>query len=675
MRKLLLIVFLLNILVTSAQYYDVAINYTFNGTSEAEVTGASNLVTADTIAFGGDYLTPTGLVTDGNYQSWQCRIEKNVSANYVNSFFKCGFTVKEGYKMVITGITVRQRMEGVVKLPYVRIGMTLDGSIPQIGTDESMDSLKFYTSYVPYLYLNLSAFQEVTSTDHPTLYLSARSHITNSYDWLIDNIEIKGYLISESLSSQVTVTNYKQQKMRYGIDAERLWYWRTNGLSTKLAELGVKDIKSDYVRVAVNCAYERSEGVKDITAYNKILNMMNAMKAADPDIKFFASPRPLAEAYSRQEKEAEWGHVDNVPWSPYPRWILEWYQNGTKTMNDGTVAPNWKQGSFHIDKVVQYYADYLNLMHEKGFKISYLDVTNEKNIITPDRNKYVFDNLPGKLNAGVHMPALVVPSSWSRKQGIDWLKSVNRYNGEADAFEIAATHNTDPAGSAEAFSAEAKKLGKEVWNTELHGWVGIAPMDEIMNSEAIWEHIRGGFSGIDSWLFYGPYGGKDHTMVWSDNSNVRTSFKYEIFKQLVNSSQYGYYQTTYPPAGINIPVVSFITDSILTVWVLNTFDYALPDFNLHFIGYNIENKPVKVTQWTSGGPKTGYTSSHIARKSNTFDYNIGSKALYFFKIDLTQDATSAKITSGRSLRTYPNPAKDYLNIELSEQTKEALFSI
>ena len=180
---------------------------------------------------------------------------------------------------------------------------------------------------------------------------------------------------------------------------------------------------------------------------------MRAMKKANPDIKFFASPRTMWEAHGTKE---------GVPWTPYPMWVQEWIKKGTYTKN-GREYPEWKKGEFQVNKLIEYLAGYLNFMHKKGFDISWLDLTNEQKILKPRHTKIVHDSLPKYLNEGVHMPELIVPSAWSHQSGIDWLKNVDTAKNEHQAFSVAATHNTFGNMRSEAFADEARKLGdKEV---------------------------------------------------------------------------------------------------------------------------------------------------------------------------------------------------------------------
>src|SRR5690606_9621977 len=110
------------------------------------------------------------------------------------------------------------------------------------------------------------------------------------------------------------------------------------------------------------------------------------------------------------------------------------------------------------------------------------------------------------LDAGVDMPDLIAPSSWSVQNGVNWLNAVNSANGEQNGFDIAATHNTGGSGSISQFVGSASALGKDAWNTELHAWTGGILREEVLKSAISWQHMRAGFVGLDTWLFFGPAG-------------------------------------------------------------------------------------------------------------------------------------------------------------------------
>jgi len=432
----------------------------------------------------------------------------------------------------------------------------------------------------------------------------------------------------------IRVQDERKQQIRLGIDAERLWHWHSS-IKEELADAAVGELQAAFVRIGISAEYERERGIKNEGAYDQILEVMTEMRNINPKIHFFASPRPMHEAYSRQEKTEIWGHPDNVPFSPFPVWIQQWHKSGTKKLKGGTVVPRWAKGEFDVEALVQYYADYLNLMHDKGFVITYLDVTNEQTIVTPEHTKYLHEQLPPRLNQGVSMPKLIAPSSWSIEGGIDWLKAIDRTKGQHLAFAIAAAHNTGSAGDPEVFVREAKRIGKEVWNTELHGWIGTKPEDEILNSAVFWRHLKAGFTGFATWLFYGPIDGRNHTMINSNGKQINRSTKYEIFKQVVNNANGGYYVDVSSPSSA-IHTAGFIKGDVLSVWVLNTGDSGFSDAVIRLpreFGMVGELSAVK---WQKQLPSEGQ-SFKLEPQTDRFTIRIDGKSLYFFKIQLVGD--------------------------------------
>ncbi|NGM63101.1 hypothetical protein G5B30_14415 [Sphingobacterium sp. SGG-5] len=433
-----------------------------------------------------------------------------------------------------------------------------------------------------------------------------------------------GYLV-------VVVSDQQKQQLRFGVDAERLWFWRS-GNKDELAKAAVGDMQSDYVRVAINAAYEREYGNKNESAYHEILEMMTAMRAANPNIKFFASPRPLHEAYNSQEAADVWG-PGNTPWSPFPAWIQQWRQDGT-AVRDGITVPKWVKSYFDSDAWVQYYADYLNFMHDKGFDIAYMDVTNEQTIITPALTKYLYENMPAKLNIGVQMPLLVTPSSWNTQGGINWLDAVDQSKGEHLVFAVAASHNTGEGGSLEEFVAKATQLGAEPWNSELHGWVGTDDLkQEIMTSTVFWEHLRAGYSGIDTWLFFGSLAGRPHSMINSNGVIIEKAGKYEIFKQVVNNANRGYYVDIPCPTEESI-TAAFIKDKVLSIWILNRGQDKIESVKFRMPGHGDFESKVEVIKWQEDLPKSGDEYDVNMATSTSFVTDIEGESLYFFKLNI-----------------------------------------
>ena len=242
-------------------------------------------------------------------------------------------------------------------------------------------------------------------------------------------------LTNAQVSIQVGAT--PKQTMRYGMDYERLWYWTTSLSAAEkdlVSQWSVVDNDIDFIRVAINCGYELTEGNYNLSAYtNKIIPMMQDMKDANPNIKYFASPRPLNESQ------------DNVAWQPYPQWIT------------GSSGSN-SNFSFNWEKCAEYLVRYIELMDSYGFEISYLDLTNEWNFVTPTHARDIAEYLEADLDLkGLTMPQIIAPSAWSYRQGANWLNAVNTTR-RRNAIDITAAHNTDKTGTAEEFVNQSHRI-------------------------------------------------------------------------------------------------------------------------------------------------------------------------------------------------------------------------
>lgn len=378
---------------------------------------------------------------------------------------------------------------------------------------------------------------------------------------------------------KLTIGDQPLQKMRYGMDFERLWYWpKSKQQQQTLAKWSVQDCDIDYIRVAINCGYELEKGKYDPKAYSRrILPMMRAMQAADPELKFFASPRPLDEA------------IDKAAWQPYPRWI---------------TGQSGKQFDFKPKECADYLVRYIKLMETNGFKIDFLDVTNEWQGTNSKSGKLTAaDVVDIRRHMEAHlsskqMPKFIAPSAWSYLQGAYWMRSINSAE-KRQAIDIAAAHNTDKSGSAKLFAKAAKTyLGNdvEIWNTELHGWKSVKSADEVLTSSYLFEAIDAGFSGINGWLAVGTKN-QGHCYYLNEGGKIRRNVKYYIFKKLANTSNYGHalsvdHQDKFKYA------IALIKKQTLTIWIVNdspngqVIHINLPNRNL------AKQSTIKQTRWS-----------------------------------------------------------------------------
>ncbi|MGJ8639317.1 MAG: hypothetical protein ACSHYA_07975 [Opitutaceae bacterium] len=419
----------------------------------------------------------------------------------------------------------------------------------------------------------------------------------------------------------IRVSDNKQQRMRYGMDYERLWFWYGSGNQKEtVAQWSVVDCDIDFIRVAINPMYELKEGAYDLSAYTKkIIPMMQSMKAANPQIKFFASPRPLNEV------------LKGAAWQPYPFWI-------TGDPGDGSSF------DFNVEKCADFLIRYLLLMKSYGFRIHYLDVTNEWNYIKAEHvgdlkrafERYV-KNPPrdSKLVLeAADIPLLIAPSTWSYKQGVEWLQEAKK-SSKRRSIDIAASHNTDPGGSAKAFAEEVRSvLGKnvEIWNTELHDWKSSDGYDEVTSVSYLFDAIRAGFSGISGWLAIGtPKQG--HSYILHNGKSVKRNVKYFIFKKLTNTSNTGHALDVTQPSKLT-STAAMLKDDLLTVWVNNASGSAVP-IEVQLDSFRNPSGFVRMTRWSESIEVEGITETFKTTPgSDSFPASIAANSVYCFEIIL-----------------------------------------
>ena len=492
---------------------------------------------------------------------------------------------------------------------------------------------------------------------------------TDIWSFSIDNSGRNGRLLVTAAGDilpqgrPLVIGSTPQQKMRYGMDYERLWFWSgnlDNGERDDVARWSVVDADTDFIRVAMNSEYELVEGEYNLRAYtDKIIPMMQEMQEANPNIKFFASPRPLNEAYDNKK----WEGTD-VRWQPYPIWV--------------TGAPTPISGNFDFDweKCSEYIVKYLLLMKSYGFQISFLDVTNEWQSnggggrLTQDDmdnlTEYLTDTYfdapwpHPELDANLllepeDIPEIIAPSSWNYEQGRQWIRNLD--NGDAAAISIAASHNTDRSGDAASFAQAARdRLGSdvEVWNTETHGWKSTGGENETTSFYYYLEAIRAGFGGINGWLAIGQTG-QGHAYI-INTGTPRRNVKYYIYSKLASTSNYGHAlnileepDVFHAPLGEDdddIPrnVAAFIKGNLMTVWVVNENSSAVP-LVIRPDGRTIVQSSVRRTRWTDPDDVEGFvTYENVLEDGSGFVSTIPGQSVCCFEITLDgEDFAAQKI--------------------------------
>lgn len=426
--------------------------------------------------------------------------------------------------------------------------------------------------------------------------------------------------LAQAKEAELVIGTKTLQRMRYGIDFERLWYW-TKSLDAEerdlIAKWSVVDTKVDYIRVAIHAGYELEEGKLNPKAYtSKIIPMMKEMKEANPKIKFFASPRPLNET---EKKTA---------WQPYPRWITG------DTKKNGRFAFNW-------EKCAQYLERYLLFMKEQGFKITFLDITNEwqsnsrrSGRMTTEDVLNIRNYLEKRLDKK-DMPFIVGPSSWNYVQGASWLRTLNT-PAKRKAIDIASCHNTNRTGTPFLFAKTAREtLGPEVevWNTELHGWKSTSKENEVTSFYYMLEVIRAGFSGINGWLALGTKN-QGHSYILSPKGTPVPNVKYFLFKKLSSTSNAGHaLEIIAEPEQLPYNA-ALIKDNLMTVWVINDSDTEVP-LRITPQGRLIQEKEITRTRWTDPKEVKGTTKTLTLTSNRHLTSTIPAQSVCCFEIPLT----------------------------------------
>ncbi len=542
--------------------------------------------------------------------------------------------------------TVNIETAGLYRIEFRVASNGGDGSIDVISGSDTLDSLYVGDTGGWQSWETKSIYVEFAEAGEQTLQLY--------FDVPSDGFNVNWFSYEPAGDPvSLTVGTTRNQMMRYGIDYERLWYWYGDGLD-EVPDWSVNDCNVDYIRCAVNSEYELDEatnsasvGNYDLSAYtSKIIPMMTAMQEANPNIKWFASPRPLNEA------------VSSATWQPYPIWV--------------TGASSYTAGDYDFDdiKCAQYLIRYLRLMKSYGFKITYIDLTNEwqSNVsggkITQsdardlveymkayiedpasyqadvDPTGYYAENYP-ELEPG-DMPLTIAPSSWNYEQGTSWIQYLNT-DEKIAAIDIAGSHNTDKTGSAQDFADQViETLGSdtEIWETEQHGWKGNSSSSEAMTFSYMIETVRAGFSGLSGWLAIGTTS-QGHCYLLNNDTTVTRNVKYYMFKKLSNTSNYGYALDIDETDDLT-STMALIRENLLTIWVINTSsDAVLAEFDIS--GFDWDGSEVTTTRWDEdlsiNGDETpeGIEDVPMETTASTVKVALAGRAAYCIEIPLVDN--------------------------------------
>ena len=311
-------------------------------------------------------------------------------------------------------------------------------------------------------------------------------------------------------------------------------------------------------------------------------------------------------------------------------------------------------------------------MKHYGFKISYMDLTNEWNFVNGTDYRDIsalFDDYvdaPANAKPVVHpdyptvtltaddIPELIGASTWSYSQGRSWLSGLTS-RLRREAVDIVSSHNTDKGGTAQEVVDRVEDLYAgddsipEIWNTEVHGWKSTSNADEVLTYAYMMECINAGFSGLSGWLAIG-FSNQGHSYI----VNNQRSVKYYMFEKLTNTSNRGYaldvnepeeFKVYWDPdpdqADADSAVSALIRGNLMTVWILNHSDKDYPVL-INPTGRTISDHPIKVTRWSKfdGLSDEGEVQTFEAATDSSVESVAQDNSAYCFEILLEPEVGS-----------------------------------
>lgn len=428
---------------------------------------------------------------------------------------------------------------------------------------------------------------------------------------LFDRLLIRGPALSEPGIARINVQRTPEQQMTYGMDFERLWHFGDGGVLIdydELAHWAVGECRVDYVRVAINPAAELTESNFNWSAYNQQLDIMRALKRERPDLKFFASPRPL------QNEQTD------APFTPYPLWVSIW---------DNPFESSRQFVRLDVQKGVDYYVRYLRFMETNGFSMTYLDAMNEATVqMRPDAIAAMMAGVRAEM--GDAMPLVIAPSAHNWEEGAAWITEAEAL-GVPIFWDISASHNTAQRGALREFSERAKALDRPIWNTEIHEFIG--PDDlAAANMKVIFEHVRGGYSGLNDWLSLGNEK-KEHKMLRNVKGELVLMRIYYIFRHLVNTSGGGHYLPTDLPRDLTSSMAFINKDEDqITVWALNNTSNTV-DTLIEIDTYSCQ--PTEIRWWDPSNGREGSVITNGLAGTSSLRYDVQGQSLYCFSFAIT----------------------------------------
>ncbi|WP_372752097.1 carbohydrate-binding protein [Mariniflexile sp.] len=423
-------------------------------------------------------------------------------------------------------------------------------------------------------------------------------------------------ILATAQSITVNSTNYKQTIDMIGGDMERSASAIQNAKNkTEIIQWGFGDINFNVCRVQYDKNQELVEGVKNWSFYNKQVATMQAIKAINPDIKFFATMRSDYDGYGDDNNMPDWIHTYN-----------------TKVTD--------------VQKYGVFLADYCEYMSQQGVPITFLSTAKEWMWhVRASKAKDIINTLYSELDKrGIQRPVISDQGFWSISQGITYLGHVEDL-GTKDMYHSFCSHNYDneaPEKWVEIIQKSAA-LGKPMYDDETSTGSGSPTYgEERAMFKQIDEYIKKAqryAAGLSGEIFFEIWSrgiDKETRAIYYPASGTGTRLRgYYMMKQFSNNILNHTYVTASVNDASKVYTMTFRKDNKIVLWVINegTVEYTLPIK----MDQSTITSSVASHYWTNDTPIEGSTTSYTA-SGNTFIPTVKGESMNCYIFDVTEDA-------------------------------------
>ncbi len=449
---------------------------------------------------------------------------------------------------------------------------------------------------------------------------------------LLSTITLCLFIQSIFVSGQsiiVNTSNYKQTIDMIGGDMERSSKAVQNAKNTQeIIEWGFKDINFNVCRVQYDKNQELVEGTKNWSFYDKQVETMKAIKAVNPDIRFFATMRSDYDGY---------GDDNNLP-----DWIINY---NTKVME------REKYGIF--------LADYCEYMSQQGVPISIISIAKEwmwfvKAEKVVDIAAKMFSELDAR---GIERPVISDQGFWSISQGITYLNHVKSL-GSKDLYHSFCSHNYDNESKEKWVEIidMSNELGKSMYDDETSTGSGSPTYgEERPMYKQIGEYIKKANryeSGLCGEIFFEIWSrgiDKETRAIYFPAGGTGTRKRgYYLMKQFSNNILNSRYVTSDIASMSKVYTIAFRKENQVVLWVINEGTSAFSSFPIGVDAFKIEGD-VKLHYWTDETPVTGLETT-LQPLGNTFETSIGGEGIncYIFNVKDAADNLALSGTASQS---------------------------